>query len=76
MAPRKKKEPATGNTAWVSTLSWWSTLAVTVLAVPLLGALVALSLSMDPVVQVVAFVMTCWLCTWLGMWVMRKANKK
>lgn len=53
---------------------WWTTLIVTVVAVPLVGVMVALAVTKQAFVQILIFMVTCWACTWLGMWLMKKAN--
>jgi len=63
-----------GDSNWVQGLMWWTTLLVAVLAVPVIGTSVALGLTESAFLQMVIFVLTCWACTWLGMWLMKKAE--
>lgn len=58
----------------LSAVMWWVTLIISVIALPIIGASLALALSENATIQVLVFMMVCWLCTWAGMWLMRKAN--
>lgn len=57
-----------------SGLVWWITLIMAVVAVPIVGTSVALAATDSAFLQMVVFVLTCWACTWLGMWLMKKAD--
>lgn len=59
------------DTSKSTKLMWWSTLLVAVLAVPPVGFIAAKSLPFQGLGEVVVFVITCWVCTWLGMMLMR-----
>lgn len=56
-------------------LVWWATLTVAVLAVPSIGLIIALSLGKGELGMMAAFVVTCWVSVWLGMWLVRKADR-
>ena len=57
-------------------LMWWSTLLIAVIAVPTLGVTVALaSGGQSELILIGVFVITCWASVWLGMWLVRKADK-
>jgi hypothetical protein len=53
---------------------WWAKLVVAVLAVPALGAVVALASggAHKGFLGVVIFVVACWVCTYLGMKLMHR----
>lgn len=55
-------------------LVWWITLIMAVVAVPIVGTSVALAITESAFLQMIVFVLTCWACTWLGMWLMKKAD--
>lgn len=57
-------------------ISWWTTLLVAVLAIPAASIIITLSLPISDTAKVISFVLSCWLCTWLGMWLMRKSDLK
>jgi hypothetical protein len=48
-------------------IMWWATLVVAVLAVPAFGFIVASGVQVNGALQLVVFVLACWLCTYLGM---------
>lgn len=48
-------------------LAWWATLIVAVLAVPSFGVVVAFMSPLEGFAQLIAFILACWLCTYLGM---------
>ena len=50
---------------------YWATLVVAVLAVPGFAIIVLSFIHATGIVQVVLFVLACWLCTYLGMRIMR-----
>lgn len=51
---------------------WWAVLVVAVLAIPSIGFIVAAAAPDKNVTQLVVFVFTCWVCTFLGMKLMKK----
>lgn len=55
-----------------STLCWWATLVVAVLAVPSFGIIVALMTGTTGLLQIWIFMLACWFCTYLGMRLMRQ----
>lgn len=57
-------------------LVWWATLIIAVLAVPAISAVVTMMLPLGDMGRIIAFVVGCWVCTWLGMWLMHKADIK
>ncbi len=52
---------------------WWATLVIAVLAVPSVGVVVAMMFPFGDLTQVIIFVLTCWVSTWLGMKLMLKS---
>lgn len=50
---------------------WWATLVIAVLAVPAFGIAVASVVPIRGAGEVVVFILACWLCTYLGMILMR-----
>lgn len=59
----------------VSGVYWWAMLLVAILAVPSIGFIIAYALPIGELGQLVAFVITCWVSTWVGMWLMKKTGK-
>jgi len=53
------------NTA--SEIIWWTTLVIAVLAVPSFGVVIAYMSPTSGLMQLLVFVLACWLCTFLGM---------
>ncbi len=51
---------------------WWSSLVVAVLAVPSIGFVIASVVPGRELGQIVVFMLTCWLCTFFGMRLMKK----
>lgn len=56
-----------GNCCGMAGLAWWATLVIAVLAVPSFGAVIAFMTPLTGIAQLAAFVLACWLCTYLGM---------
>lgn len=50
---------------------WWATLVVAVIAIPALGLVIAAAFQAEGMVQIALFMVTCWLCTFLGMKLMQ-----
>ena len=50
---------------------WWATLVVAVIAVPTLGLIVVSIFNAEGMMQIALFMITCWLCTYLGMRLMQ-----
>ncbi|MGE0755165.1 MAG: hypothetical protein AB7L92_08415 [Alphaproteobacteria bacterium] len=50
---------------------WWMTLLVAVLAIPSAAIIVTLLFQVEGIAQILLFVITCWLCTYLGMRLMQ-----
>jgi uncharacterized oligopeptide transporter (OPT) family protein len=57
-----------------SNLNWWATLVVAVLAVPSFGIIVSSMIPIKGIGEVVVFILACWLCTYLGMHLMRRPS--
>lgn len=55
----------------ISSLMWWVTLLVAVLAVPSIAIIVTMLFAIPPIAQVLVFVLTCWVSTYLGMRLMQ-----
>lgn len=53
-------------------LYWWAALVVAVLAIPSIGFIIAATVPEKGIVQLAVFVMSCWVCTFLGMHIMKK----
>lgn len=58
----------------IGSLTWWSVLLIAVLALPVVGVSLALAVQGNEFVQLMVFVLSCWGCTWLGMWLVRKTR--
>ena len=54
---------------------WWAMLVIAVIAIPTGGAAIAMVLPLGGLAQLVAFVIGCWICTWVGMWLMEHSKK-
>ena len=50
-----------------SGLMWWTTLTVAVFAVPMFAFAVVSASRTTGIMQMALFVLSCWLCTYLGM---------
>jgi hypothetical protein len=59
-----------------SDLTWWATLVIAVLAVPSFGVVVAMLTPIRGLGQIIIFVLACWLCTYIGMILMKYPHKK
>jgi len=59
-----KHPPVTG--IW-----WWAMLLVAVLAVPSFGFMVALTIPSSGYGTLAIFILACWLCTYIGILLMR-----
>ncbi|MCE2927237.1 MAG: hypothetical protein LW823_06320 [Rickettsiales bacterium] len=57
----------TPNQQTTNKLMWWITLIVAVMAVPGFGVVVAFMSPTSGFMQLVVFILACWLCTYLGM---------
>ena len=55
---------------------WWAKLVVAVLAVPSLASVIASSLPLGDIGQLLVFITACWICTYLGMKLMQSADDK
>ena len=55
--------------------TWWAMLVIAVIAVPLIGSIIAMTLTHSSLGQVVIFMLSCWACTWIGMKVMHQSKK-
>lgn len=55
---------------------WWTMLMVAVLAIPAISIMVSMALPLSDFARVVSFIVTCWACTWAGMWLMRRSDLK
>ncbi len=67
--------PRCSSSATFDALLWWAMLTVAVLAVPMLAVAVMLALPGGEMVQAATFVVTCWVSTWLGMWLVNTSKK-
>lgn len=67
-------QPEKPKGSFIGGLAWWMTLIITVIAVPLFGAIMAMSVTSKALGQMLIFVIACWISTWLGMWLMKRAN--
>ncbi len=54
---------------------WWAMLLVAVLAVPGVAVAVMLAMPGGDTFKAATFIVTCWGCTWLGMWLVAKSKK-
>jgi len=66
--------PAYAKHGVVAGLVWWTTLVMAVIAVPLIGGIVAMAITKSASMQMIIFMLTCWVSTWLGMWLMKKSQ--
>jgi hypothetical protein len=63
------------NSGGTGSYFWWARLVVAVLAIPSLGAIVAASMPVRGIGQIIIFVIACWICTYLGMKLMQSAER-
>jgi hypothetical protein len=54
---------------------WWAMLLVAVLAIPAVAVSVMLAMPEGDTFKAATFIVTCWGCTWLGMWLVAKSKK-
>jgi hypothetical protein len=54
-----------------TTVTWWATLVVAVLAIPALGVVVAVVSGTKGLFGVSIVIVACWACTYLGMRLMK-----
>ena len=66
------KEPSTHHHHPVTGIWWWAMLVVAVLAVPSFGFAVALTIPSSGYGTLAVFVLACWLCTYLGIYLMKE----
>lgn len=70
----KPQEPTEGFAVpTFEVVIWWTMLITAVLAIPAIAILVSLSLPISDMGKTITFVVSCWVCTWLGMWLMRRS---
>lgn len=67
---KKEYESNRPGSLW-SWIYWWTFLVVAVLAVPSIGFVVAMTVSGN-LGQVIVFMLSCWISTYLGMRLMKK----
>lgn len=53
---------------------WWVMLLVAIFAVPSIAFIITFATPLPDAMQIFVFMITCWLSTWIGMWLMRKAQ--
>jgi hypothetical protein len=54
-----------------TSLMWWATLLVAVIAVPAFGFIIASVIPTKGIGEIIVFMMACWFCTFLGMKLMQ-----
>ncbi len=52
-------------------IMWWATLVVAVIAVPTFAFTVTKILGVTGMMEIAVFMITCWVCTYLGMVLMK-----
>ena len=55
-------------------LMWWAMLVVAVIAVPSVGFAIVSVSGTQGMMQVAVFMLTCWVCTYLGMKLMQSPS--
>lgn len=55
---------------------WWAKLVVAVIAIPLIGVIVGTLVPGGDLGKTAAFVLTCWVCVFLGMKLMSGSSGK
>ena len=64
------------NTAQpIEAIIWWAMLVLAIIAIPTGGAIIAMVLPFGGIAQLAAFAIGCWLCTWVGMWLMHHSKR-
>lgn len=53
-------------------LLWWAMLTVAVLAIPSLAFVIVSAISLEGIGGLVVFVLSCWICTFIGMKLMHR----
>ena len=57
-------------------IMWWATLLVAVLAVPSIAIMVTTIFKVEGFVQILVFILTCWISVFLGMRLMQNPKIK
>lgn len=68
---RQSSQADKGGESLSHGVMWWATLLVAVLAVPSFGIIASLMWGSRGVGELVVFVAACWVCTYLGMHLMK-----
>lgn len=55
---------------------WWAKLVVAVIAIPLIGVIVGSLVPGGELGKTAAFILTCWVCVFLGMKLMANPDSK
>lgn len=71
MVEKKEYESNKPGSLW-AWIYWWSFLVVAVLAVPSVGFIIAMTVPGSGIGQLIVFVLSCWVSTYLGMRLMKK----
>lgn len=53
---------------------WWTMLLSAVIAIPSAAIIIAVILPIGEAGRVFSFIIACWACTWIGMWLMNRAK--
>ncbi len=70
------KHPPCTSSAF-SGLIWWMMLLVAVLAIPSIALIFSAMVPAESeFMRAVVFILACWGCTWVGMWLMKKSAKE
>lgn len=65
------ENPTDGSGSYCDNVMWWAMLVIAVLAVPSFGIVITMLTGAQGFFQVSIFIVTCWLCTYLGMRLMQ-----
>ena len=61
------KDNESCNVACSNAVFWWAKLVIAVLAVPSFGFLITRFVRTEGFLELVVFIIACWVCTYLGM---------
>jgi len=73
MEHKHEEGKSCGTCSWAS-IVWWCKLVVAVIAIPMVGILVGALIPGGDLGKTIAFIVTCWICVFLGMKLMANHN--
>jgi hypothetical protein len=72
--PDQEKKHSTAQNVW-HVIYWWTCLVMAVLVVPSIAFAVSVALPGTGYMEIFIFIVTCWICTFMGMKLMKPWEK-